>query len=142
MRRVGRSALLVACAAAVALTACSGPGGSEGKNPNSAPAGARTGESLLTPDVDQLLVDFQHAKLPVANPHDVTDQKCPPIKCTSALDTDTVSILKFPASGPAEIYAGSTTDNFVIADVVLVFKPSVSPQQRTAYRQVVKRAVG
>lgn len=142
MRRVGRSALVVVCAAALALTACSGPGGEQSSSGGAPPAGSRTGASLFTPDVDQLLVDFQHANLPVANPHDVTDQKCPPIKCTTALDTDTVSILKFPASGPAEIYAGSITDNFVIADIVLVFQPSVSPQQRTAYRQVVKRAIG
>ena len=55
--------------------------------------------------------------LPVPNPRDVTNAECPEIGCIEKVDTDTVSIMKFPSSGRAEIYAASTHNVFQIVDV-------------------------
>jgi len=71
----------------------------------------------------------------------VGPQKCPQIGCIDAEDTDTVSIMKFPSTGKAELYAGSIPNMFQVEDVVLVFSSAVSPDARRAYEQVAKHAV-
>ena len=76
------------------------------------------------------------------NPHDVTPAKCPTIGCVEAVDSDTVSIIKFSGTGKAERFAGTTPDMYLIEDVVLVFAAGVPSAQRVSYEQVARRAVG
>ena len=61
--------------------------------------------------------------------------------CTIKVETDTVSIMKFPTPGSAELYAGSIQHRFQIADVVMSFSPAVSAGERPAYDDAVKRAI-
>jgi hypothetical protein len=81
------------------------------------------------------------AGLPTPNAHDVTAVKCPKLGCVGAIDSDTVSILKFAGAGPAQLYAGSISNIYQVQDLVLVFGSTVTPQQKAAYEQAVKRAV-
>ena len=55
--------------------------------------------------------------------------------------TDAVSILKFPSTGRAELYASSMPAMTQVEDIVLIFDNSVTDAQRTAYGQVVKKAI-
>lgn len=91
--------------------------------------------------VDDLVAAIQHSGLPAPNPRNVTARDCPAIGCTEKVDTDTVSVMKFPTSGRAELYAGSTHHCFQIADVVLTFAPTVPPSQQLQYEQVVTRQI-
>jgi hypothetical protein len=89
----------------------------------------------------QLLTSMTNAGLAVPNPRDVTQRDCPAMGCTNKVETDTVSVIKFPSSGKAQLYAGSVHQVFQIADIVLTFAPSVPTTQRIAYENAVKRAI-
>lgn len=97
---------------------------------------------LNTATASGLVAAFTKAGLQVPNPRDVTQAKCPPIGCVEAVDSDTVSIIKFPGTGKAERFAGATPDIFLIEDIVLVFSPAVPAAQRGSYEQIARRAVG
>src|ERR1700758_1372759 len=58
------------------------------------------------------------AGLAVPNARDVTQRDCPQIGCASKVETDTVTVTKFPTPGKAAIYAASAR-LFQIEDVVL-----------------------
>ena len=104
--------------------------------------GTPTGRPILnTTTVAELVTAFTRAGLPVPNVHDVTQSKCPPIGCIDAVDSDTVSILKFPSTGAAQRFAGATTDMYLIEDVVLVFTQAVSADQRAACQDIARTAV-
>jgi hypothetical protein len=121
-----------------AALACCG-GRDVGANP---PSGGAHGPALLN-DVStaDLLDAITKAKLPAVNAHDATDAMCPDAGCVEARATDTVSILKFPSTGRAELYASSMPAMMQVEDIVLVFDKSVNDAQRAAYGQVVKKAI-
>ncbi|BBY59564.1 hypothetical protein [Mycolicibacterium sarraceniae] len=91
--------------------------------------------------VAALLDAFGKANLPAVNPRDATSAKCPEIGCVQATDTDTVTLLKFPSTGRAELYAAGVRDMLQVEDVVVVYAPTVSGEQKTAYGTVVKHAM-
>jgi hypothetical protein len=95
---------------------------------------------LNTATAAQLIDAFTKAGLPAPNAHDVTDAKCPPINCTDAMASDTVTVIKFASTGAAQRFAGTTPDVYQIEDIVLVFT-HVSPDQQAAFAQVARRAV-
>ncbi|TGD85598.1 hypothetical protein BayCH28_21480 [Mycolicibacterium sp. CH28] len=81
------------------------------------------------------------AKLPAVNPRDATASTCPAAGCVQATDTDTVSILKFPSTGRAEVYAASMPDMLQVEDIVVIFTPTMTSEQKAAYGRVIKSAV-
>ena len=81
------------------------------------------------------------AGLPTPNPIDVTAAKCDKLGCVGEVDSDTVSILKFDHSGAAQRYAGTISNSYQIEDIVLIFAPTVSANQKQAYERVVQLAV-
>ena len=107
-----------------------------------APSGSAHGPALLN-DVSttELLDAFTKAKLPAVNAHDATDATCPEAGCVEARATDTVSILKFPSTGRAELYASAMPAMIQVEDIVLVFDKTVNDAQKAAYAQVVKNAI-
>ena len=98
--------------------------------------------SLNPLTVDDILASIGKAGLAVPNPRDVTQSDCPEIGCTDKVETDTVSIIKFPTPGRAQLYAGSTHHVFQIEDVVMTFSSLVPTSQQLAYEEAVKRAIG
>ncbi|GFG73280.1 hypothetical protein [Mycobacterium botniense] len=128
---------MVVSAAGLVVGDC-GAQTSGGDHQTGHPSGAAI---LNTTTPADLLAAFTHAGLAVPNAHDVGPQKCPRIGCVDAVDTDTVSILKFPSTGEAELYAASVPRMFQIEDVVLVFSAAVSPGATQAYEQVAKRTI-
>ena len=66
--------------------------------------------------------------------------KCPKLQCLQAIDTDTVSILKFPGTGKAELYAAAISNVYQVEDVVLTFAPTVTGDLKQQYESVVNRA--
>ncbi|MBS4728714.1 hypothetical protein MSM1_10345 [Mycobacterium sp. SM1] len=96
---------------------------------------------LNTTTVAEFVAAFADAGLAVPNAHDVGPQKCPRIGCIDAVDTDTVSIVKFPSTGKAELYAASVAHMFQVEDVVLVFSSVLSPEARRPYEQVAERTI-
>ena len=127
-RVVGLAALVV-----FILGGCSR---SEPVTPNTAPAQA----ALNGASASQLMDAIIKAGLPAPNLRDVTALKCPKLHCIQALDTDTVSVLKFPATGPAQLYAGAIANVYQVEDVVLTFAPTVTAEQKQQYEGVVARA--
>jgi hypothetical protein len=107
------------------------------------PAGqsSQAGRAILnTTTAAELLESFTKAGLPVPNAHDVTQAKCPPINCTDAVASDTVTVIKFANTGAAQRFAGTTPDVYQIEDLVLVFS-HVPAGQQAAFEQVARTAV-
>ncbi|QPG71512.1 hypothetical protein [Mycolicibacterium mucogenicum] len=131
-----RAVIVAAVLAATVITGCQRP-------PAPGPqAGALTGAPILNTVTAQAVVrDMGAAGLPVANPRDVATQKCPDIKCIEAIETDTVTVLVFSTTGAAEGYAGATPGTFQAMNIVLKFGPTVSVTDKTAYEQVVNKAL-
>jgi hypothetical protein len=98
--------------------------------------------SLNPLTVDNILSSIGKAGLAVPNPRDVTQRDCPEIGCANKVETDTVSIIKFPTPGKAQLYAGSTQHVFQIEDVVMTFTSLVPTSAQPAYEEAVKRAIG
>lgn len=136
-RRASRLLATVVSVAGLLVAACGAqtPGGD---HRTGRPGG---GAILNTTTVGELVAAFTDAGLAVSNAHDVGPQKCPQIGCIDAVDTDTVSIVKFPSTGKAELYAASIPRMFQAEDVVLVFSSAVSPEARRAYEQVAKHTI-
>ncbi|MFZ0834077.1 MAG: hypothetical protein WAM92_13535 [Mycobacterium sp.] len=102
----------------------------------------RPGAAVLNPaTVEDLLHAITSAGLRAPNPRDVTSAECPQLGCTKKVVTDTISIIKFPSPGTAEMYAGEVPDRFQVTDVVVGFPPDMPPDQRTAYEGAVTRAI-
>ena len=107
-----------------------------------APSEGAHGPALLNNVSTAAVLDaMSKAKLPTANAHDATAALCPEAGCVEARATDTVSILKFPSTGRAELYASSMPKMMQVEDIVLVFDKTVSDAQKAAYGQVVKKAI-
>jgi hypothetical protein len=137
-RRASRLLATAVSVAGLVVAACGAqtPGG-----------GHRTGHPgggavLNTTTVGDLVAAFTDAGLAVPNAHNVGPQKCPQIGCIDAVDTDTVSIMKFPSTGKAELYAAAIPRMFQAEDVVLVFSSAVSPEARRGYEQVANHTIG
>jgi hypothetical protein len=136
----GGTACGVAVAALVLSAALTGCGSRD--TGARAPSGGARGPALLNDVSTAAVLDaITKAKLPAVNAHDATDALCPEAGCVEARATDTVSILKFPSTGRAELYASAMPAMMQVEDIVLVFDKTVSDAQKTAYGQVVKRAV-
>jgi hypothetical protein len=82
------------------------------------------------------------AGLAMPNARDVTDRDCPQIDCASKVETDTVTVTKFPTPGKAAIYAATLKRLFQIEDIVLTFSAAVTPEQQGLYENAVTRALG
>ncbi|MGH3521251.1 MAG: hypothetical protein ACRDU4_00150 [Mycobacterium sp.] len=136
-RTTSRLVAAVISVAGLVVVAC-GAQPSGGDHQTSHPRG---GASLNTTTVAELVAAFTDAGLAVANAHDVGPQKCPHIGCIDAVDTDTVSIMKFPSTGKAELYGASVPSMFQVEDVVLVFSSAIPPEARRSYELVAKDAI-
>ena len=130
-----RCALLVA---AVALAAAVQGCGARNTHPTPTTAGA---VMLNNVSVAQVLDAITKAKLPAVNARDATASMCPAAGCLEATSTDTVSILKFPSTGRAELYAAAVPDMLQVEDIVIVFAPTLTSEQKTAYGRVVKNSM-
>lgn len=130
-RRIAGSVVL----AAGTLAAC-------GHAPPSGPnAGSAQGLVLLNGlSATQVVSAIAKAGLPALNPHDVTGEACQQARCSQAMATDTVTVLKFPTTGSAQRYAGSITNAYQIEDLVLVFAPTVTADLKRDYEKVVAQA--
>ena len=117
------------------LAACSHH---EPATPNTAaPAGP---PKLNGVSASQLMDAIVKAGLPAPNQRDVTSVKCPKLQCLQAIDTDTVSVLKFPGTGKAELYAAAISNVYQVEDVVLTFAPTITGDLKQQYESVVNRA--
>lgn len=128
--------LVVAVLAATVLPGC-------GPRDSGAPAPATPGGAVMLNNVSvpAVLDAIKKAKLPAVNAHDTTASTCPEAGCLQAIATDTVSILKFPSTGRAELYAAAVPDMLQVEDFVVVFAPTLTPEQKAAYGRVVKNAM-
>lgn len=94
-----------------------------------------------TASISDLLTAIGNTGLPIPNPRDVTDRDCPQMGCQEKVETDTVSIAKFPWPGSARAYADRATHVYQVADVVLSFSRWVSPDEEPAYVRAVERTI-
>lgn len=75
------------------------------------------------------------------NAHDVTQAKCPDISCIDAVESDTVSVIKFTGTGAAQRFASTTPDMYQIEDIVLMFTPALPADRKVAYEQIARSSV-
>lgn len=136
----GAKACGLAMAALMLSATLAGCGGRD-TAPKASSGGARGPVLLNNVSTAAVLDAITKAKLPAVNAHDATDAMCPEAGCVDARATDTVSVLKFPSTGRAELYASSIPAMMQVEDIVLVFDKSVNDAQKAAYAQVVKKAV-
>jgi hypothetical protein len=125
----------VSLAAVVMLAACSH---SEPATPNTAPV--QVPAQLNRASAAQLMDAIVKAGLPAPNRRDTTAVKCPKLRCVQSIETDTVSVIKFAGTGPAQLYAAAISNMYQVEDVVLTFAPTVSAEQKRDYERVVDRA--
>lgn len=119
----------------LAVSACT-----RGADPDTAtPAPAHAVLNGLS--ANDVLAAIDAAGMPTPHAHDVTADKCPKLHCVSAIDSDTISILKFDGSGHAQAYDGALSNDYQVEDVVVVFAATVTAAQRAAYERTVERAV-
>jgi hypothetical protein len=130
---VGRAAGIIA----IAIGGVAGCGHSTVAGQRSGSAGGPA--SLNGISASQVVGAITKAGLPALNPHDVTAQKCQALHCTQAVDTDTVSVFKFPTTGLAQKYEASTSNVYQVEDLVLAFAPSVTVELKQDYEKVVAR---
>jgi hypothetical protein len=130
-----QSGLVVAALLTAAVAGCGAH--------DSQPAASTQSGAVLLNDVSVATVmdAISKAKLPAANPRDATPSKCPEAGCVEATETDTVSILKFPSTGRAELYAAAVRDMLQVEDIVVLFGPTVTSEQKTAYGAAIKNAM-
>ncbi len=127
----------VGAVAVIFVSACAASG-----PPRSGPSTSATAFAVLNALSAMDVVGTIHsAGLPTPNPIDVTADKCAKLGCVGEVDCDTVSILKFDQSGAAQRYAGTISHSYQIEDIVLIFAPTVSANQKQAYERVVQLAV-
>lgn len=140
-----RSGVLAVGISLIGLFAMAGCSTNTAPTANHSQTGAnnadQSGEVLNPSTIDDLFASIAKSGLPAPNPRDVTQRDCPRIGCLRKIETDTVSIAKFPTTGRAEQYAGSTHHVFLIEDVVMSFAGSVPPGQDQEYERAVKRAI-
>jgi hypothetical protein len=130
---VGRAAGIVA----IAIGGIAGCGHSTVTGNDGGSAGGPV--SLNTITASQVIGAITKAGLPALNAHDVTAQKCPALHCIQAVESDTVSVFKFPTTGIAQKYEASTSNVYLIEDLVLAFAPTVTPELKGDYEKVVAR---
>jgi len=123
--------VLLVGATVLALTSCAKHAAS---SPTHAPEATMPLNRLSANDVADVIT---RSGLPMPGAHDVTAVKCPRLQCIGAIDSDTVSIVKFAQSGPAEHYAGGTFHSYVVADIVLMFGPTATPADRAGAERAV-----
>ncbi|MCG7610483.1 MULTISPECIES: hypothetical protein [Mycobacterium] len=129
--------------AAVGVSVVAGCGGVTVPAANSArphPASG-FGQSMNTLTAQQLVNAITDAGLPVPGSHDVSGLRCPQVGCLDDIESDTISVMTFPSTGRAELYAGSIPDMFQIANVVVRFDASVPPGNRRSYETVLARTL-
>ena len=68
--------------------------------------------------------------------------KCPQLGCTEAVDSVEVSVIKFPNTGAAQRFAGSTRNVYQVEDLVLVVTKNVSGAQKASFEQIARRLGG
>ncbi len=135
--RTARAGLRVGLAA-LAVTTIAACSHHEPASPNStAPTDAPQLNGVTAAKLMDAIVS---AGLPALNQHDVTSVKCPKLQCLQAIDSDSVSILKFPGTGKAELYAAAISNVYQVEDVVLTFAPTVTGDLKKQYETVVNRA--
>lgn len=120
---------------AVALSGCA-----HSQPPTSSYQTASNPAPLNVLSAARVVDSMANAGLPTLNRHDVTKDKCPKLRCAEAIETDSVSVFKFPATGIAQQYAGSRSNVYQIEDIVLDFAPTVSADLKDRYETVVERA--
>lgn len=134
-----RSRLVVAALCVVAVAGCASSQTAPQQTQTNPGAG---GVAIVNnQSIGDLITSIQRSGLPVPNPRNVTASDCPAIGCVNKVDTDTLSIMKFPTTGRAELYAGSAPHSFQITDVVITFAPTVTPSQQQQYEQLVTRDI-
>lgn len=127
---------LFVAASAIALASCaSNPASGSTPAPAAAP---EAGMPLNQLSAKGIADTIKRSGMPIPNARDVTATTCARLHCTGAVDSDTVSIIKFAQSGPAERYAGDTPNSYVVEDIVLVFGEATTPAGRTAYEHIVE----
>lgn len=122
-------------AAVATLAACSH---SEPTTPNTAPV--QVPAQLNGVSAAQLMDAIVKAGLPAPNRRDTTAVKCPQLQCVQSIETDTVSVLKFPGTGRAQLYAAAISNVYQVEDVVLTFAPTVTAELKQDYERAVDRA--
>jgi hypothetical protein len=125
-------------AVAVALVIGGIVGCAHNTSANQGAGSAGGGAALNNISASQVIGAIGKAGLPALNPHDVTAQQCPKLHCAQAIETDTVSVFKFPITGLAQKYAGSTSNVYQIEDIVLGFKSTVTDGLKQDYERVVE----
>jgi hypothetical protein len=134
-------AIVVSFFGLLAVAACGGPTATDQNQTEDGRGDVTISRGLNPLTVHDILVSIGKAGLAVPNPRDVTQRDCPEIGCTNKLETDTVSIIKFPSPGSAQSYAASTRSRFQIADVVVTFSSAVPTSEQSAYEEAVQRAI-
>ena len=96
-------------------------------------------EQLNGISASQAVDAITKAGLQAPNRRDVTAQKCQELNCVQAVDTDTVSVIKFPTTGIAQKYEASARNVYVVEDLVLSFPEGLPLDRQRQYEDVVAK---
>ncbi|WLP92067.1 hypothetical protein [Gordonia sp. NB41Y] len=91
--------------------------------------------------LDQLADAIAEAGRPVTGRKDATTQLCPEAGCTLALTTDQFTLMKFPTTGRAELWAGENLDAFQLLDITMSFPANTPQEQQESYETALHTAL-
>jgi hypothetical protein len=94
-----------------------------------------------TASVGELFDAIAKTGLPVAIQRDVTGRDCVSVGCVQRVETDTVTITRFPTPGRAQAFAGDHGRVYQIADIVLSFPDSATPDVQTRCERAVENVI-
>ncbi len=91
--------------------------------------------------LDQIAAAVTGQNLALTGRRDATDELCGSAGCSAAVAFDQLTLLKFPSTGRAQIYAGKQEQSYQVLDLVIVFPDTMSAEERTKYSEAIRIAV-
>lgn len=139
----------VAASALMVATGCSTPPavsvGPDSSPPSLPPASAGASDSrggeLHALSALGIIGSIAKAGFAAPDPRDATARDCADIGCDQSIVTDTVSVMSFPTTGRAELYA-APRGLYQVGTVVVSFASTVPESEQSRYRTEIQKLVG
>ena len=93
-------------------------------------------------DASDAVDAFVDAGLEAPNPRDVTADKCTTVECVEAVETDVVTVYRWPDTGAAHLHSNRLQQPaYALNEFVLVF-PIDTDAQTNEYAEALEQAIG
>ncbi|GAB91577.1 hypothetical protein [Gordonia rhizosphera] len=135
--RTATAVVAVLGAGLLGVTACT----SESSMTTATTSQSFVNNSIEPGTLDQIAAAVAGQNLALTGRRDATGELCGSTGCSAAVAFDQLTLLKFPSTGRAQIYAGKQEQSYQVLDLVIVFPDTMSAEERTKYSEAIRIAV-